>query len=468
VKTARKLTDRDHDGFSPLFGGGDCDDRNPHVNPAADEILDDGIDQDCSGADLTSADVEALSPEPVVAKVDESVIPKDLDVVFITIDTLRSDLGYAGYARPITPNLDALAKRSTVFERAYSLASYTGKSMGPLMIGKYPSETHRNFGHFNKFSADDTFVAERLHAAGYRTLSVQGHRYFDVGAGFERGFDVIDTTAAPPKDASWAVESSSTSAELTDAALALLSKEENTKGKFFLWVHYLDPHADYLKHDGFDFGTDARALYDGEVAFTDSHVGRLIDAISKAPFGSHTAIVVTSDHGEAFGEHGMHNHGFELWEPLVHVPLIVFVPSADPHHVAPRRSAIDIVPTLLELAKVPLPPSSKDATGSDFVSGISLLADVFPVAGQPPAERDVLVDMPVGNHNDERRAFIHGDSKLYVSNEVRFELYDLAKDPEEAQNLADTDRARYKEMKDRYAAMKARLREIKVTATEHP
>jgi choline-sulfatase len=461
----RKLSDRDGDGFGASFGGGDCDDKNPAVYPGAEEVLDNGIDEDCSGADLTKRVVDSLAPQPEAARVDERLVPQDLNVVLITIDTLRYDLGYAGYQRPISPNIDALAARSVVFERAYSLASYTGKSIGPMLIGKYGEETNRNWGHFNKFEPADIFLAQRLQRAGVRTLAVHGHRYFDVWGGLERGFDVIDMSAAPPKDAPWDVATNKTSAELTDAAIGLLSKEENTKGRFFLWVHYLDPHADYLRHDGIDFGTGARDLYDGEVAFTDKHVGRLLSAIDAAPWGKKTSVIVTSDHGEAFGEHGMYRHGFEVWEPLVRVPLVVHVPGVKPRHVSARRSLIDLVPTVLEIMHVP-PPPSKSESGDDFVSGQSLLVDAFLPDGKDAAQRDIYVDMPAGPFNDARRALIHGDMKLIVSGDRRFALYDLASDPNEERDLAEQGDAKdgpAKEMKERYAAFKARLREVKVT-----
>ena len=457
----RKLTDRDGDGYGAGFGGGDCDDTAAGVYPGAEEVLDNGIDEDCSGADLTKRVIDSLAPSPEAARVDERLVPKDLNVVLITIDTLRYDLGYMGYERPISPNIDALAARSVVFERAYSLASYTGKAIGPMLIGKYGEETHRNWGHFNKFGPEDTFLAERLQKAGVRTIGVHGHRYFDVWGGLERGFDVLDFTAAPPKDAPWDVDTKATSPELTDAAIAQLGKEENTKGRFFLWVHYLDPHADYLRHDGVDFGKAARDLYDGEVAFTDKHIGRLLAAIDAAPFGKRTAVILTSDHGEAFGEHGMYRHGFEVWEPLVRVPLLVHVPGVEARRIKERRSLIDLVPTVLELMHVDAPPQ-KGEQGDDFVSGQSLAVDLYLPPDKEPTPRDVYVDMPAGPYNEARRALIHDDRKLIVAGDGRFSLYDLAADPGEERDLSGAESG-LREMKERFAAFRARLREIKVT-----
>jgi len=462
LSALRQLSDRDGDGASPWFAGGDCDDRDPAIGPAGEEVPDNGIDEDCSGSDLSLAAIAAAEPPPQPPKPDRfASIPEDANLVLIVVDTLRYDVGYMGYDRPITPNIDALARRSTIFERAYALASYTGKAVGPMLIGKYGSETHRNWGHFNRFGEEDIFVAQRFKRAGIRTISVQGHRYFGRFGGLERGFDVLDLSAAPPEGAKWAKDSSATSDKLTDAAIAALEASESQGKRFFLWVQYLDPHEDYIPHkDVPSFGRKARDLYDAEVVFTDRHVGRLLDYIAQSPSAERTCVVLTSDHGEAFGEHGMWRHGFELWEVLVRVPLLVHVPGLEPSVVKARRSQIDLVPTMLELMRLPLPEPCQEQPCTDFISGQSLLPDMLLEPGKEAAERDVIIDMPAGPYNDSRRAFIHGDLKLIISRGSHKELYDLASDPEESRNIWAKDRAR---IEDRYAAAKARLREIEVT-----
>ncbi|HEU4407556.1 MAG TPA: sulfatase [Polyangiaceae bacterium] len=472
---ARRLFDGDGDGFARTFGGGDCNDRDDRVYPSAPDEPGNGVDEDCSGADLDASARPAANaggaPAPggsasgaAPAALPEGALPADLNLLLITVDTLRGDLGFVGYKNPqnpsisVSPQLDALAERAVVFENAYALASYTGKSVGPMLSGKYPSETHRGWSHFNSFTKDDLMLAERLQAAGVRTLSVQAHWYFDKCCGLSRGFDVVDMSAFPGAGAQAETDTSRTSDKLTDAAIRRLGDPANHAGRFFAWVHYPDPHADYLRHpDVPDFGKAGRGPYDHEVYFTDKHIGRLLAWLADQPFGQRTAVIVTSDHGEAFGEHKLFRHGFEIWDELVKVPLLIQAPGAAPRRVKARRSAVDLVPTALELMRV------KPAEGAgpfDFVSGRSLAPELF---GAQADERDVFVDMPAGPNNEERRALISPDGKkLYVFAGVRFQLFDLAADPAEKTDLAATDKALLAQARAHYDEFRAKLREVRV------
>lgn len=470
----QRSSDDDGDGFAGRFGGGDCDDRAPGVNPDARDVPGNGVDEDCSGKDAvvlagkapTNAaptDAAAVGKAPAGANGESATspsstagaapsgLPKDANVVLITIDTLRHDLGYTGYQRPVSANIDALAKRAIVYDRAYSLASYTSKSLGPMLIGRYGSETNRGWMHFNKYPAQDRMVQERLASHGVFTLSVQGHWYFKADTGLGRGFDVLDLSGAPERPQGEG-DKTVNSAAISDAAIKLIEQPERATQRFFLWAHYLDPHAEYVPHGEFDFGSNGRARYDGEVAFTDHHVGRVLAAIEKAPFNDRTIVIVTSDHGEAFGEHGLIRHGFELWEELVRVPLLVYVPGQAPRHIAERRSAIDIVPTLLDVFGAP-PPS-----GDDALSGQSLLGEWL---GGSPSARDIFIDMPAGPYNGDRQAFISSDLKLVTSNGRPMGLFNLASDPGETTNLTK-DASLVEPALERMKAFRDRLRVVKV------
>lgn len=444
----RRATDRDGDGASPLFGGGDCDDTNPAISPTAVDIPGNGVDEDCSGEDSPRPSPQRAAAAPAVVVRRPSAgrtVDRDFNLILVTIDTLRaSELGYAGYGKTTSPNLDALARDSVVFDRAYAMASYTGKALAPMLIGKYPSETLRDWGHFTKYFAGNKFLAERLHDAGLFTMGAASHWYFRPASGVTQGFDTFDLSALP-KAGQTDTDTNSTSPQLTDAAIRLLAANAESK-RFFLWVHYFDPHAQYVPHPGApDFqdpgassASKMRALYDGEVWFTDKAVGRLLDYARAQPWGKNTVVVVTSDHGESMGEHGIaFQHGFELWETLVRVPLIIHVPGLAAHHVPVKRSVIDLVPTLLDLMRIAQPAPGE-------LSGRSAIDDLFAESDSSFEERDVYMDMPDGPYTHLRRALIHGRTpglKLIHSGGRQYRLYDLATDPDEAEDLAgDADR----------------------------
>jgi len=454
---ARRATDRDHDGASYLFGGGDCDDADPRRYPNAIDVPGNGIDEDCSGADLPLPH-RPPPPAPTI----RPTLPHDLNLVLITVDTLRIDLGFMGYPRPVSPNLDALAARSTVFDRAYSMASYTGKSVGPTMIGKYPSETFRDGAHFDTYSQDNIFLAERLRRAGFHTMGLASHWYFKPKYGLTQGMDEWDLSALPPESAGDA-DSSVTSEALSDAAIHLLSEPVNASQRFFLWAHYFDPHANYVAHpEAPDFRAGqknwAKPAYDGEVWFTDHHIGRLLDFIAAQPWAKRTVIIITADHGEAFEEHGMSYHGVDLWEPLVRVPLVVYVPGVKPHRVKQKRSLVDLVPTVLDLLSVPQPPAGE-------LSGESNAGAIVAPDDAAIDERDVFLDMPWGPQVSQHRALIHGPTpgmKLMAPGGRVYMLYDLSRDEAELNDLSRQDRPLLARMLEAYDEKLSSLHEIHV------
>jgi arylsulfatase A-like enzyme len=334
-----------------------------------------------------------------------------------------------------------------------------------MLIGKYPSETMRDGGHFNTYLPGNTFLAERLQTAGIFTMGAASHWYFRPRFGVTQGFDVFDVSAVPP-EGQGDTDSTTTGKPLTDAALRLLGA--NASRRFALWVHYFDPHSQYVAHEGApDFvdpskppGWKLTAAYDGEIWFTDQQIGRLLDYARAQPWWKDTVVVMTSDHGEALGEHGINfQHGWEIYEPLMRIPLVIYAPGLPPHHVPVKRSVIDVVPTILDLMRVPRPAPGE-------LSGQSLMADLVAKPGASFEERDVYLDMPDGPYTHLRRGIIHGPTpgmKLIHLGGRLYQLYDLASDPAEHDDLS-SDPTKLAPMIEALQSKRATLKEINVKA----
>ncbi|HLK40332.1 MAG TPA: sulfatase [Polyangiaceae bacterium] len=386
---------------------GDADRLAFVVEGGAEALPEEGV------ARLGAPDAAPLSDEP-------------LSFLLITVDTLRPDLGFMGYERPVSPNLDQFAQRSIVYEHAYAISTYTGFTIPPMMASRYPSEMPRTDRHEVKYLSQNVLLAERLRAAGYHTAGAASHFLFTPQLGWIDGFEkFISVPSEGTAPAGSSIDWYHSSRGLAHTAIQLLSDPQITSGPFFIWVHFVDPHSQYLEHNGFsNFGHDPRGLYDGEVAYTDFYIGQVLSTLAESPLSKHTAIIFTADHGEAFGEHGETHHGRHIWEEIVRIPLVVFVPGIAPRRIARRIGAVEIAPTILDLAKL---PEDAGARGRSFASELH---------GATLPEQPILIDQPRNPYYPPKRAFIEGGYKLHdLPKPNRYLLFDLSRDPGETQDL---------------------------------
>jgi choline-sulfatase len=365
-------------------------------------------------------------------------VPPLAGVLLLTVDALRAEMPWTGYPRPIAPHLTELANRGVVYTRAYSLSSYTAMSLGGLLAGDIPGSLSRDDHHFVTWGSDVKMFPEELRAAGIHTFALHAFSYFQGKHRLERGFETWKTLPG----FAWEGEADRrvSSPALVDASIEILRDPRLDTQPFFLWVHFMDPHSDYLPNPaGTAWGDAPRDRYDGEVERTDTEIGRLLAFVRSRPWGARVAVVLTADHGEAFGEHGVFGHGRELWEPLVRVPLLVAVPGLAPRIVDEPRSHIDLAPTILELLGRP----GKSRRGRSLVPEL---------LGAHPDARDVWIDLPATSTWGARRAFVSGRDKVLAGDGGTLRVFDLAQDPHESRDLVRLDPGRGDPLALRYRA----------------
>jgi arylsulfatase A-like enzyme/Flp pilus assembly protein TadD len=378
------------------------------------------------------------------------------NVILITLDTVRADrMGFLGSKRGLTPNLDRLARQSVVFTRAYSQVPLTAPSHATILTGTYPQ-----FNQVSDFqiplAQELPYAPEILRTHGYHTAAFVGAIILDPTArfapGFDRGFDTYDAgfhTWHSGEDRYRTTERRG--GEVVAHALAWLS--QHRQGLFFMWIHLYDPHHPYDPPEPYK-SKYASAPYDGEIAYTDSAVGKFLSQLRARGLYDNSVIAVMADHGEALGEHGEDTHGIFLYDETIHVPLVIKLPSAASARKAPAKAApagkriespvelVDVLPTILQAVKIPVPPE---------VQGESLLGMLMPkpapaegaeaiASSSPGRPAYAETDYPHRAYGWSSLRALRTGKYLYIK-APRQELYDQSADPKAEHDLSSASTA---------------------------
>jgi choline-sulfatase len=358
--------------------------------------------------------------------------PQPPNVLLVTIDTLRWDhLGCYGDAHAVTPALDALAARGVRFETAIAHVPLTAPSHASILTGLTPLRHGvRDNGAYVLPSTVQT-LATRLGRAGYATAGFVSGFPLDHRFGFASGFDLYDDRLA--QEAGHAAYTERPADATTANAIAWLDRaraadqpagdDGATRRPWFVWVHYFDPHAPYAPPGEFARRFADRP-YDGEIAFVDTELARLLEHATAGPQGLNTLVLVTADHGESFGEHGEDTHGVFVYDATLRVPFLIAGPGINTGRTSPVVArSIDIVPTLMDLAGLTVPTD---------VDGRSLRATLEGRAmpDEPAYVESLLASRHLG------WAPLHGlrSAGWKYIRAPRAEIYDLTADPAEQKN----------------------------------
>jgi arylsulfatase A-like enzyme/Tfp pilus assembly protein PilF len=363
------------------------------------------------------------------------------NVILITIDTVRADhLGCYGATNVQTPTLDALAHDGIVFERAISQVPLTWPSHAAILTGTYPFQN--GVQDFTGQPLEPRFrsVVQDFKQAGYATGAVVSAFVLDRSWGLSRGFDLYDDAfsaeAFQTKDVGQVVRRAN---ESVTRSLKWLRK--TPQRPFFFWLHLYDPHSPYDPPE--PFRTQYRGhLYDGEIAYADHELGRLIAWLKQSRLYDRSLIVVLSDHGESLGEHGEKEHGFFIYNSTVHVPLIVKPPAGSgfrPGRLAQPVETTAVPPTLLHLAGL---KSEKQFQSASLLGGTATSED--PVYSESFYSFSSFGWSPLHALQTSRYHYIKAPTP---------ELYDLKEDPEEKNNLAPQQSAMVAVLEDKLQAL---------------
>jgi arylsulfatase A-like enzyme/Tfp pilus assembly protein PilF len=350
---------------------------------------------------------------------------KDIrNVVLISIDTCRADhLSCYGYSRKTSPNIDAVAAEGIRFNHCISAVPITLPSHSSMLTGTIPP--YHNVRDNENYYLDQANVtlAEVLRDNGFSTGAVIGAFVLDSQFGIDQGFDSyndsLEDKNKPDGDCA-----ERDAAEVT--RLANLRLEKYADERFFLFLHYYDPHSPYLKHKRFTLPF-LKNIYDGEIVYTDHHIGRVIRKLKELNLYDSTLLIITADHGEGLNEHNENTHGYLIYHSTVHVPLIFKLPGGPKSVVSDTVGLVDIVPTVCSLLGISVPSVVQGKNLSEyFLKG---------GAGEGENKRFLYCEslMPTKFDTGPLLGLVSGRWKYIHSSEP--ELYDLYQDPHETRNL---------------------------------
>jgi arylsulfatase A-like enzyme/Tfp pilus assembly protein PilF len=384
-------------------------------------------------------------------------------VILISIDTLRSDrLPAYGYQGVETPAIDALRRDAVLFERAYSHTPLTLPSHLSMLTGLLPTdhEVRDNVGYVYDGERIPN-LAEVLGKAGYATGGAVSSYVLRSETGMSHGFDVYDD-GVQIRFTSALGMSQRPGGETAEAALRWVRgvREKEADKPFFLFLHLYEPHTPYAPPEPFASRYAGRP-YDGEVAAADAIVGRVLDELKSLGVYDEAVIVLVSDHGEGLGDHGEREHGIFLYREAIQVPLMLKLPQSrrGGTSVAAPAQIVDLFPTLLGLAGID-PPASPEGAGR--LAGAPLLSLGPP--GAPPREIYAETFYPRLHFGWSELTSLVRDRHHYIQGPDP-ELFDLAADPGEKQNVLTRERRAYATLRD---AMRGFERELKAPAAVDP
>jgi len=369
----------------------------------------------------------------------------DLNLLFIVIDTLRADhLGAYGYERPTSPAMDRLAATGVRFDRHLAQSSWTKASMASMWTGLYP--TRAGITRFDQVIPEQARMpAEILREAGFQTIGLYRNGWLAPTFGFDQGFDVYQRPARLPMPPGLKRENPTLSNAGTDesaVAAALEFLRMRGRERWFLYLHFMDVHEYLYDEESALFGLEYRDVYDNSIRWTDGIVELMLSSLQELGHVDDTLVVITSDHGEAFGEHGLEGHARRVYRETTEIPWLVFFPfRLEEGFVVPNRTRnVDLWPTVLDLMGLEVPQGD----GRSFRPELLAAARGAPVGDE---QRPAIAHLDQSWARPEKE---HLPTVAVSEGPLRYvridqengrveQLFDASRDPRELKDLAAED-----------------------------